>query len=71
MKHKWSDKTRAPNGDSRKVCTHEGCEIVCVSCHRIDDHGRKYHHKEWWRGSQKIQVGGSTPACEAAEVSPL
>ncbi|BAR61780.1 hypothetical protein [Bradyrhizobium diazoefficiens] len=69
MKHKWSEKTRAPNGDSRKVCTREGCEIICVSCHGVDNHGRQDHWKEWWRGSERIQVGGATPVCEAVPTS--
>ncbi|MFK4622547.1 hypothetical protein ABIF50_005853 [Bradyrhizobium diazoefficiens] len=68
MKHKWSEKTRAPNGDSRKVCEREGCEIVCVSCHRVDAHGRQDHYKEWWRGTEKIRVGGATPGREAVMV---
>jgi hypothetical protein len=68
VKHKWSEKTRAPNGNSRKACTREGCEIVCVSCHDIDAHGRQSHWKEWFRGTEKIQTDGATPACEAVEV---
>lgn len=67
MKHRWSEKTRQPNGDSRKICTREGCEIVCVSCHGCDDHGRPDHWKKWFRGSEQIQVGGATPACEAVD----
>ncbi|QDP20686.1 cytochrome C [Bradyrhizobium cosmicum] len=67
-RHKWSEKVRQPNGDSRRICTREGCDIVCVSCHGIDAHGRQDHWKEWWRGSEKIQVGGLTPACEPVEV---
>ncbi|MGX0963180.1 hypothetical protein AB7M63_003629 [Bradyrhizobium japonicum] len=67
-RHKWSERTRRPNGDSRKACTREGCEIVCVSCHDTDEHGRQTHIKEWWRGTEKIQVGGNTPACEAVGV---
>lgn len=68
MKHKWSEKTRAPNGDSRKICLREGCETVCVSRHEIDRNGRGHHWKEWFRGSERIQVGGNTPACEPVEV---
>lgn len=68
MNHKWSEKTRQPNGDSRKVCTREGCEIVCVSCHDISTNGQQRHWKEWYRGSEKFQVGGKTPVCELVEV---
>lgn len=68
MKHKWSEKVRAPNGDSRKVCERGGCEIICVSRHDVDSHGREQHWKEWFRGTDKIQTGGATPACEPVEV---
>ncbi|WP_441268696.1 cytochrome C [Bradyrhizobium sp. 215_C5_N1_1] len=68
MKHKWSEKTRQPNGDSRKICTREGCEIVCVSRHETDERGWPQHWKEWFCGTKKIQVGGNTPACNAVEV---
>lgn len=68
MKHKWSEKTRAPNGDSRKICEREGCDVVCVSRHAIDPHGRQEHWKEWFRGTERIQRGGSTPECEPVEV---
>lgn len=68
MKHKWSEKVRAPNGDSRKVCEREGCEIICVSCHDVDDHGLSKHWKVWFRGTEKIQRDGNVPACEAVKV---
>lgn len=68
MKHRWSEKQRQPNGDSRKVCTRDGCEIVCQSCHGVDIHGRQDHWNVWYRGSEKIQVGGATPVCEAVLV---
>ncbi|WP_409188424.1 cytochrome C [Bradyrhizobium sp. RDM4] len=68
MKHKWSEKVRAANGDSRKVCERDGCEMVCVSCHDVDAHGREQHWKEWFRGTEKVQVGGLTPACEPVGV---
>lgn len=68
-RHKWSEKTRARNGDSRKVCTREGCEIVCVSRHEINSSGLRHHWKEYFRGTERIQRGGNTtPACEAVEV---
>jgi hypothetical protein len=64
-RHKWSEKIRLPDGSSRRVCAREGCEIICISCHDVDSHGREQHWKEWFRGTEKIQVGGNTPACEA------
>lgn len=70
MKHKWSEKTCLPNGDSRKVCTREGCEIVCLSCHDVDDHGRQQHFKRWYRGTEFLRRDGSVPACEAVATSP-
>lgn len=70
-RHKWSEKTRAPNGDSRKVCTREGCEIICVSRHRIAPNGQQDHYKEWFRGSSRIQIGGNTPLCEALATAPI
>jgi hypothetical protein len=69
MNHKWSEKTRAPNGDSRKVCERDGCEIICVSRHEINRNGLEHHWKEWFRGTARIQRGGNTPACEAAPVA--
>ncbi len=65
MKHKWSDKVRSDDGhSSRKVCEREGCEIICVSRHEFNG-GREEHWKEWFRGTELIRRGGSTPACEA------
>lgn len=69
MKHKWSDKVRAPDGhSSRKVCERDGCEIVCVSRHETDERGFSQHWKEWFRGTDLIRRGGLTPECEAVEV---
>ncbi|MDI3559587.1 cytochrome C [Bradyrhizobium sp. Arg816] len=70
MKHKWSEKVRSPDGhSSRKVCERDGCEIICVSRHETDERGWPQHWKEWFCGTEKIQVGGNTPACKAVEVA--
>lgn len=70
-RHKWGEKVRADDGhSSRKVCTREGCEIVCVSRHEAVP-GKQFedHWKEWFRGTDLIQRGGPTPVCEAVEVA--
>jgi len=69
VNHKWSEKQRQPNGDSRKVCTRDGCEIICLSCHEISANGQQRHWKVWYRGSEQIQVGGATPVCEAVSTT--
>ncbi|WP_262048640.1 cytochrome C [Bradyrhizobium sp. Bra78] len=69
MKHRWSEKVRSPDGhSSRKVCERDGCDIVCVSRHETDERGFALHWKEWFRGTDLVQRGGSTPACEPVEV---
>jgi len=69
VKHKWSEKIRSDDGhSSRKVCEREGCEIVCVSRHETDERGFAQHWPEWFRGTELIQRGWPTPACEAVEV---
>ncbi|MBR1170518.1 cytochrome C [Bradyrhizobium liaoningense] len=69
MKHKWSEKIGSDEGhSSRKVCTRDGCEIVCVSRHELNERGFQQHWKEWFRGTELIQRGGNTPVCEAVEV---
>lgn len=68
-RHKWSEKTGSDDGhSSRKVCTREGCEIVCVSRHEAGARGFEEPWKEWFRGTELIRRGGATPACEAVEV---
>lgn len=61
-RHRWGDRSVISPNKTERECLN-GCGIVKVSRHESEG-GRDIYWPEFWRGLDRIDHGGKTPACE-------